>query len=126
MSFDPYQTPQPPNYAPQPPSSNLAVFSLVLGVCSLLAVFPSFCCCLPIVVVVPPAVIAIALGVVALVQINRGNATGQGFAIVGISFGILALLIVAAFFALFAFANFAPDGEFEFDGFDFDEVFENQ
>jgi hypothetical protein len=74
----------------QPANSQLAVWSLITGVISLV------CCC----GIVGP--IAIVLGAVALSQLkSHPELTGGGFAIAGIVLGIVAIVIWAALMVLF-------------------------
>jgi hypothetical protein len=71
----------------QPGTSQMAVWAMVTGICSLL------CCCGWW--LVAPA--AIVLGAVALYQLkSRPELTGGGFAITGIVLGIVAILIYGA------------------------------
>jgi hypothetical protein len=72
---------------PVPGASQMAVWAMVAGICSLL------CCCAWWVV----APIAIVLGAVALFQLkSHPEMTGHGFAIAGIVLGIVAILIYGA------------------------------
>jgi len=81
--------------ASPPRTSQLAVWAMVTGICSLL------CCCAWILV----APLAIVLGAVALSQLkNHPELTGRGFAMVGIILGILALVIYAVT-TVFVFLN---------------------
>jgi hypothetical protein len=93
VSYEPYQSPQSSNYPPQQPNNNLALFSLILGISSLMMTFPVFCCCVVMIVQVPAALTAIGLGIAALQRINQGRATGRGMAITGITCGSLALFL---------------------------------
>jgi hypothetical protein len=69
-------------------NSQMAVWSMVLGIGSLL------CCCGWFLV----APVAIVLGAVALSQLkSHPELTGRGFAIVGIILGILAILVYGSF-----------------------------
>lgn len=122
MSYDPYQSPQPAGQSPQPAgqapqqlNSNLALFSLLLGISSLLMAFPTFCCCAVVFVQVPAALTAIGLGVVALQKINQGRATGKGMAITGITCAGVALFLTVAFFAMVAITGMDNPGGNPFD-----------
>jgi hypothetical protein len=71
----------------QPRNSQMAVWSMITGILSLL-------CCFCWILVAP---VAIVLGAVALSQLkSHPELTGRGFAITGIVLGILAILIYAA------------------------------
>jgi hypothetical protein len=79
----------------QPANSQLAVWSMITGVLSLL------CCCGWYLT----APVAIVLGAVALSQLkSHPELTGGGFAIAGIALGIVAILIWAALFLLVMFS----------------------
>jgi hypothetical protein len=81
----------------QPRTSQMAVWSMVTGIGSLL------CCCLWFLV----APVAIVLGAVALSQLkSHPELTGRGFALVGIVLGIVAIVIYAVG-TVFCFLN--PD-----------------
>jgi hypothetical protein len=69
---------------PQQATSQLAIWAMIAGICSLL------CCCGWF--IVPPT--AIVLGAVALARLkSHPELTGHGFAIAGLVLGILALLV---------------------------------
>jgi hypothetical protein len=75
----------------QPGNSQIAVWSFITGILSLL------CCCAWYLV----APVAIVLGAVALSQLkSHPELTGGGFAVAGIVLGIVAILIWAALFVL--------------------------
>jgi hypothetical protein len=89
----PAPTPAVPIRLPpaQPANSQIAVWSMITGLLSLL------CCCGWYLV----APVAIVLGAVALSQLKRHpELTGGGFAMAGIILGIVAILIWAALFVL--------------------------
>jgi hypothetical protein len=95
----PALTPPTPISPPPPPpaSSQLALWSMITGICSL------FCCCAWFLV----APLAIVFGAVALSHLkNHPELTGRGFAILGIVLGIVAIVIWASF-TVFIYLN--PD-----------------
>ena len=70
-----------------PKQDNFAIASLVLGLCGL----PTFCCCIFGVC----SILGIVFGGISLNRISKskGMLTGKGFAIAGLSLGIVALVL---------------------------------
>lgn len=86
------------------PSPTLAIASCVLGPAApLVSMLP-----LGAVLMVPSAVAAIVLGIIALVKIQHGTATGRARAIVGIVAGFAFLVLVVAWINWFYIQN--PSG----------------
>ncbi len=69
----------------------LAIASLVLGICSLTLV-----CCGGFLIGIP----AVICGVIAIKKANRGEATGKGMAIAGVTTGAISLTLFVAYLIL--------------------------
>lgn len=75
-----------PGYQPTP-SSALAIASLILGVVGLLSGWLIFGGAL--------GLVGVILGIVALVKVKKGTASGKGMAIGGIVTGVLGMIVAA-------------------------------
>lgn len=81
-----------------PPTDPMAVTALVLGICGL------------IILPIPFSMVALGLGIAALVRIRRGLRTGKGLAIAGIALGAFGTLMTLALGAMFGIIMFAGAG----------------
>lgn len=78
--------------APQP-VSGLGIASLVTGVLALLTAVPG-CCCSPLFLLSGLlGLVAVVLGIFGLQECNRGEKSGKGLAIAGLSCGGVALVL---------------------------------
>ncbi len=75
----------------------LAIASLVLGICSLTLV-----CCGGFLIGIP----AVICGVIAIKKANRGEATGKGMAIAGVTTGAISLTLFVAYLILVILSEF--------------------
>lgn len=78
-------------------SQGLAIASLVLGICSLTLI-----CCGGFLIGIP----AVICGVIAIKQANRGEATGKGMAIAGVTTGAISLTLFVAYLILVILSEF--------------------
>ncbi len=86
----PTQSTQSAQPVQNPKCNGFAIASLVLGIVSYVA----WLCCLNSIT----CILAIIFGIVALVQIGKGNQKGKGMAITGLILGIVMVILFAALF----------------------------
>lgn len=82
-----------PSMSPSQPVSGLGIASLVTGVLALLTAVPG-CCCSPLFLLSGLlGLVAVVLGIFGLQECNRGEKSGKGLAIAGLSCGGVALVL---------------------------------